>query len=84
MLLLTILNLPQLMWEMSVLTRQGLYGALEQYWNVEPKVRLHRRNTYFDDVMSDISNEDAFRVGIVVSVMATAIIVFWSLLGVIL
>lgn len=72
------------MWEMMHLTDQGLYGALEQYWSLEPKARLHRRNTYFDDVMSDVSNESVLKVGIVSSVVATAIIVFWSLMGVLL
>ena len=56
---------------------QGLYGALSQYWTVEPKARLHRRNTYFDD--AQLSNAQALRVGIVVSVIATAIIGFWSI-----
>ena len=44
---------------------QGLFGALDQYWTVDEKPRLHRRNTYFDDV--SLSNVDALRVGIVVS-----------------
>ena len=60
---------------------QGLIGALIQYWTIEPKARLHRRNTYFDEV---ISNAQALRVGIVVSTIATAMVVFWSLLGVVL
>lgn len=61
---------------------QGLYGALKQYWTVDEAPRLHRRNTYFDD--HEPSNYDALRFGIVVSAIATAIIVFWSILGVIL
>jgi len=61
---------------------QGLYGALDQYWTVNEKPRLARRNTYFDDVQ--VSNFMALKVGIVVSIVATAIVVFWSLLGVIL
>lgn len=28
---------------------QGLWGAIEQYWSVEDKPRLNRRNTYFED-----------------------------------
>lgn len=59
---------------------QGLFGALDQYWTVDEKPRLHRRNTYFDDVQ--MSNAQALRVGIVVSVIATAIIGFWSVIGV--
>ena len=61
---------------------QGLFGALDQYWTVEEKPRLNRRNTYFEDVQ--LSNYDALRFGIAVSVIATAIVIFWSLLGVIL
>ena len=57
---------------------QGLYGALDQYWSVDEKPRLHRRNSYFND-HPQISNTDALRVGLAVSVLATAIIVFWSL-----
>ena len=63
------------------MSRQGLYGALDQYWSVEPKARLHRRNTYFNDVC--ITNVQALRVGIVVSAIAIAI-VGWCMLGVIL
>lgn len=62
---------------------QGLFGAIEQYWSVEEKPRLDRRNTYFDDSIK-VSNHDALRVGIVASTLATAIIIFWSLLGVVL
>lgn len=61
---------------------QGFYGALDQYWSVEPKARLHRRNTYFDDEV--LSNSDALRVGIVASGIATAIVLFWQLGGVFL
>ena len=61
---------------------QGLFGALDQYWTIDEKPRLNRRNTYFDDVQ--LSNLDALRVGIVVSVVAIAIVVFWSLVGVVL
>lgn len=61
---------------------QGFFGALEQYWTVDEKPRLNRRNTYFEDVQ--LSNTDALRVGIVVSMVAIAIVVFWSMLGVVL
>lgn len=60
---------------------QGFIGALDQYWTVDEAPRLHRRNTFFDEVQ--VSNIQALRVGIVVSALATAIVVFWSL-GVIL
>lgn len=61
------------------MSNQGLYGAISQYWNIEPKVRLNRKNTYFEEHQP--SNMDALRFGVVVSVLATAIIVFWSLMG---
>ena len=61
---------------------QGFIGALDQYWTLNEKPRLGRRNTFFDEVQ--ISNFMALKVGIAVSMIATAIVVFWSLLGVIL
>lgn len=64
------------------MNNQGLYGALLQYWTIDEKPRLNKRNTYFEDVQ--LSNFNALRVGIVVSTVAVAIVVFWSLLGVIL
>ena len=42
---------------------QGLWGAIEQYWTVDEKPRLSRRNTYFEDCK--LSNYDSFLVGIV-------------------
>ena len=61
------------------MSNQGILGAIYQYWNIEPKVRLHRRNTYFEEHQP--SNMDALRFGVVVSVLATAIIISWSLMG---
>ncbi len=61
---------------------QGFFGALAQYWTINEKPRLDRRNTYFED--TQVSNADALRFGLAVSVLATAIVVFWSLLGVLL
>ena len=55
---------------------------MAQYWTVNEKPRLARKNTYFDDVQ--VSDAQALRVGIVVCVVATAIIGFWSILGVVL
>lgn len=65
------------------MSNQGFWGALAQYWNVEPKARLHRRNTYFEDHM-DVSNYDALKMGLGISVVATAILIFWSLMGLML
>lgn len=55
--------------------------ALDQYWSVESEVKLHPENTFFDDV---ISNAQALRVGIAISGLATAIVISWCLVGVIL
>lgn len=60
------------------MSSQGLWGAIEQYWTVEPKVRLHRRNTFFDDCK--VSNIDALRFFLGSSVLAIAIIVSWSVM----
>ena len=65
------------------MSNQGFFGALEQYWTVNEAPRLNRRNTFFDDALK-VSNIDALRFGVVVSALTTAIIIFWSLLGVIL
>ena len=64
------------------LTSQGLIGAIEQYWTINPKPRLDRKNTYFDDVQ--LSNAQALRVGIVVSTVSIAVVGFWCVLGAIL
>lgn len=61
------------------MNNQGLFGALEQFWTIEDKPRLNRRNTYFEDILT---NAQALRVGIVVGSLATAIVVGWSLIGV--
>lgn len=58
---------------------QGLWGAIYQYWNISDKPRLDRKNTYFED--SQVSNYDALRVGIAVSVLATVIVIFWMVGG---
>ena len=62
------------------MNNQGFFGALEQFWTIEEKPRLNRRNSYFSEV--ELSNLEALRVGVAVSVIATAIIVFWSLGGI--
>ena len=64
------------------MTNQGLFGALDQYWNVQPKPRLAKKNTFFDEVQ--VSNYDALKFGVAFSTIATAIVIFWSLMGLIL
>ena len=58
---------------------QGLFGALEQYWTVEPRVRLHRRNTYFND--AQVSNVTALRVGIVASAVILLLAFVLGIMG---
>ena len=31
------------------MSNQGFYGALSQFWTINDKPRLDRRNTYFED-----------------------------------
>ena len=59
---------------------QGLWGAIYQYWNISDKPRLDRENTYFED--HKVSNASALRVGLAVSLLATAIVVLWSVGGI--
>lgn len=61
---------------------QGFFGALAQYWTIDEKPRLDRRNTYFED--KQLSNVDALRFGVAVSLLATAIVVFWQLMVVLI
>lgn len=58
------------------MNKQGLIGALLQYWSIEPKARLHRRNSFFEDSIQ-VDNVTALRFGLVVSVLAIAIPSFW-------
>ena len=60
------------------MSSQGFYGALKQYWTVNDKPRLDRRNTFFEDCK--VSNIDALRLGLISSVLAIAIIVSWSVM----
>ena len=61
------------------MTNQGLRGALEQYWTVEDKPRLHRRNTYFED-HPKVTNQDALRIGIIATIVCITIVIF-SMIG---
>ena len=64
------------------MSSQGILGALDQYWSIEDKPRLHRRNTYFSD--HEVSNIDALRFGICFIVVAMAIVMSWCLLGMVM
>ena len=63
------------------MTNQGLWGAIYQYWvtDMSDKPRLDRRNTYFEDNFN-VDNRTALKIGVTVSLVATAIIIFWSLM----
>jgi len=55
------------------MAKQNFWGAVEQYWTLEDKPRLHRRNTYFEDHPS-ISNWTSFKIGIVAVTTITIVI----------
>lgn len=59
------------------MSNQGLFGAIEQYWTVDEAPRLNRRNTYFRDHLK-VSSYGALKVSLAVSIVATAIVIFWS------
>lgn len=62
------------------MNNQGLFGALEQYWRVEPKARLNRRNTYFEDVT--ISEYHLLAVATITIVMVIGTMAFFIAMGV--
>ena len=64
------------------MSSQGIFGALDQYWSIEEKPRLHRRNTYFND--HQVSNVDALRFGLGFIIVAMAIVVSWCVAGMVL
>ena len=60
----------------------GLIGALYQYWvtDMSDKARLYKRNTYFEEHFN-VDNHTALKIGVAVSILATAIIMSWSIIG---
>ena len=63
------------------MVRQGFLGALEQYWTVEPKARLHRRNSWARE--HEPSHSDLV-VGMYVSIIATISLFVVVMVGAIL
>jgi len=59
---------------------QGFIGALDQYWTVEEKPRLDRRNTFFEDYPQP-SNWDALKFGII-SITLTIVIISVSMVAI--
>lgn len=55
---------------------QGLLGALDQYWNVQEKPSLKRRNTYFEN-----DPQVVLRVGLFVSVAMTMLFMCFVMVG---
>ena len=55
------------------MSSQGLLGALDQYWSVEPKAWLHRKNTFFDDY-SRVSNIEALHFSLFFIIVGMALI----------
>ena len=58
---------------------QGLWGAIEQYWSVEDKPRLDRRNSYFED--HRLNDRDALNLYLIVSSVGITIVIL-GLVGV--
>lgn len=61
------------------MVNQGLWGAIDQFWTVEEKPRLHRRNTYFED-HPQVSSWTSLKLGIVACSVSITIVIF-SLVG---
>jgi len=61
------------------MVNQGFWGAIDQFWTVEEKPRLHRRNTYFED-HPRVSSWTSLRLGIVAFCICITIVIF-SLVG---
>lgn len=61
------------------MSNQGIWGALEQYWRVEPKPRLNRRNTYFEDVA--ISEYHLLAIATITLVMVIGLMAFFIVQG---
>lgn len=64
------------------MVNQGLIGAIEQYWTIEEKPRLSRRNSYFED-HPKFTNYQALKFGLVFSSI-TIVIVALAMIGVML
>lgn len=65
------------------MTNQGLFGALEQYWRVEPKARLNRRNTYFRDEFR-VTEEHLLAIAIISLTGVIGIMAFFMVLGLVM
>lgn len=63
------------------MNNQGFWGAIEQFWTVDEKPRLHRRNTFFEDHCK-ITTQDSLKVGIVAVSVSITIVIF-AMIGVI-
>lgn len=63
------------------MANQGLWGAIDQYWTVDEKPRLHRRNTYLDD--HQVSNWTSFRLGIVACSVSITLVILAMLGGIV-
>ena len=61
------------------MVNQGLWGAIEQFWTVEEKPRLHRRNTFFDEYPK-VTNYDSLKIGIV-AFSVTVVVVAVTTIG---
>ena len=63
------------------MTNQGFFGALWQYWNINPKPRLERKNTFFDDELDKVTNQDAIIFCTFSLLIALGILSVWCIIG---
>lgn len=63
------------------MTSQGFFGALWQYWNISEKPRLNRRNTYVDDQLDKVTNQDALVFCICSVFLMLAVISSWLIIS---
>ena len=54
---------------------QGLWGAFQQYFTVEEKPRLTRRNTYFEDRLHTSNDNAILMFGMIVFCVIVSLIV---------
>ena len=63
------------------MVNQGLWGAIEQFWTVEEKPRLHRRNTFFEEYPK-VTNYDSLKIGIVAFSVTVVVIAVTTIGGI--
>lgn len=57
----------------------GFLGAIRQFWTVEEKPRLYRRNSWFDDHQVNLRQSNLFWISF--TVLAWALVLFMVVKG---